>query len=72
MGKTKKKGNKNQEKLRNAINNYKGPSTVTIKPAVVGYKGPGVTIDMKTGKRVPPRKILGVGNLVKCGADKAK
>ena len=34
-----------------------------MMPSVVGYKGPGITVDLKTGKRVNPPKILGVGKL---------
>ena len=72
MDKTKKKDNKKQEKPKNPMINYQGPRTVTMMPSVVGYKGPGVTIDLKTGKPVKPPKILGVGNLVKLAANKGK
>ena len=58
MGKDKKK----KEKPKNPFSNIQ-PRTVTMAPAVVGYKGPGVTIDLKTKKRVNPPKLLGVGKL---------
>ena len=60
MGKDKKK----KEKPKNPFSNIQ-PRTVTMAPAVVGYKGPGVTIDLKTRKRVNPPKLLGVGNVVR-------